>query len=57
MREYALVILDNKDEIIDRYNFDIVTNAYGNGFQLDISTISSNLEEIITQVIQKKITN
>lgn len=55
MRKYALVILGNKDEIIDRYDFDIVTNASGNGFQLDMSTISSNLEDIITQVIQKKL--
>ena len=54
MRKYALVILDNKDEIKDRFNLDIVTQPTGNGFELDLSTISSDLEDIITKVVQKK---
>lgn len=54
MRKYALVVLDNKDKIIDRYALDIVTDAQGNGFSLDISTITGDLEDIITKVRQKK---
>lgn len=54
MRKYALVVLNNKDEITDRYNLDITTNPTGNGFELDLSLISSNLEDIITKVVQKK---
>ena len=54
MRKYALVVLNNKDEIIDRYNLDITTNPTGNGFELDLSTITSDLEDIITKVVQKK---
>lgn len=54
MRKYALVVLNNKDEIIDRYNLDITTSPFGNGFELDLSTITSDLEDIITKVVQKK---
>lgn len=55
MRKYALVILDNKDLPIDRFNLDIVTQPKGNGFELDVSTVSSDLEDIITKVVQKKV--
>lgn len=54
MRKYALVVFNNKDEIIDRYNLDITTNPTGNGFELELSTIGSDLEDIITKVVQKK---
>lgn len=54
MRKYALVILDNTDTIIDRYAFDKVTDARGNGFSLDLSAISGDLEDLITKVRQKK---
>ena len=55
MRKYALVILDNKDLPIDRFALDIVTQPKGNGFELDVSTVSSDLEDIITKVVQKKV--
>jgi hypothetical protein len=55
MRKYALVILDSKDLPIDRFNLDIVTQPKGNGFELDVSTVSSDLEDIITKVVQKKV--
>lgn len=55
MRSYALVILDNEDQIIDRYSLDITTNPTGNGFEIELDTISSNIEDIITNVKQKKI--
>ena len=54
MRRYALVILDNKDDIIDRYDCGIVTNPTGNGFELEMSKISDNIRDVITNVVQKK---
>lgn len=54
MRKYALVVLDKFDKIIDRYNLDKVTNPTGNGFKLNLSTISSDIEDIITKVVQAK---
>lgn len=54
MRKYALVIMNKSDEIIDRFNLDVVTNPTGNGFELELSTISSDVEDIITKVSQIK---
>lgn len=54
MRKYALVILNKFDEIIDRYNLDVVTSPTGNGFSLSLSTIESDIEDIITKVVQSK---
>ena len=54
IRKYALVILDKQDKIVDRYNLDLVTEPTDNGFSLDLSTISSDIEDIITKVVQKK---
>ena len=54
MRKYALVILDNQDKIIDRFNLDLITNPTGNGFKLNLSAISSDIEDIITKVVQAK---
>lgn len=55
MRKYALVILDKEDIIIDRFNLDFVEDPTGNGFELNLYTISSDIEDIITKVVQKKI--
>ena len=55
MRSYALVILDNFDNIIDRYALDLVTEPTGNGFELELSTITTDIRDIITYVRQKKI--
>lgn len=54
MRKYALVILDGEDKIIDRFNLDVVTNPTGNGFKLNLSTLSTDIEDIITKVTQQK---
>lgn len=54
IRSYALVIMDKQDKIIDRFNLDLVTNPTGNGFELELSTISTDIEDIITKVTQKK---
>lgn len=55
MRKYALVILNNEDKIIDRFNLDFVENPTGNGFELSLSVISTKIQDVITQVKQKKI--
>ena len=54
IRGYALVVMDNQDKIIDRYNLELITAPTGNGFQLELSTISTDIEDIITKVVQKK---
>lgn len=54
IRSYALVIMDKQDKITDRFNLDLVTNPTGNGFELELSTISTDIEDIITKVTQKK---
>lgn len=56
MRKYSLAVLNNRDEIINEglFNLELVTGASGNGFKLDMSTISSDLEDVITKVVQEK---
>ena len=54
IRGYALVVMNNQDEIIDRYNLDLVTAPTGNGFQLELSTIATDIEDVITKVTQTK---
>lgn len=54
IRKYALVILDKQDKIIDKYNLDVVTDPTDNGFSLSLSTISSDIEDVITKVVQNK---
>ena len=54
IRSYALIIMNNEDKIIDRYNLDLVTNPTGNGFELELSTISTDIDDVITKVVQKK---
>lgn len=54
MRKYALVVFDKLDNIYDRFDLDIITNPTDNGFKLSLSTISSDIEDIITKVVQTK---
>lgn len=54
MRKYALVVFDKLDNIIDRFDLDIITNPTDNGFKLALSTVSSDIEDIITKVVQNK---
>ena len=54
MRKYALVILDYKDAVIDRFNLDVVTNPTGNGFKLNLAKLSTDIEDVITKVTQQK---
>lgn len=54
IRGYALVIMNSQDQIIDRFNLDLVTAPTGNGFQLELSTITTDIEDVITKVVQTK---
>ena len=54
MRKYALVVLDYKDTVIDRFNLDVVTNPTGNGFKLNLSKLTTDIEDVITKVTQSK---
>ena len=54
IRGYALVIMNSQDQITDRFNLDLVTTPTGNGFQLELSTIATDIEDVITKVVQKK---
>ena len=54
MRKFALVILDLEDMVIDRYNLDLVTAPSGLGFKLNMSTLSGDIEDVITKVSQAK---
>lgn len=54
MRKYALVILDNTDQIIDRFNLGLITNPTGNGFRLNLSLLSTDIEDVITKVVEVK---
>ena len=55
IRSYALVIFDKQDKIIDRFNLSLVTNPTENGFKLSLSKIASDIEDIITKVVQQKV--
>lgn len=54
MRKFALVILDDLDKVVDRYNLDLVTQPQGLGFTLTMSTLAGDIEDIITKVTQAK---
>lgn len=54
IRGYALVIMNSQDQITDRFNLDLITTPTGNGFQLELSTIATDIEDVITKVVQKK---
>ena len=54
MRRYALVIFNNLDQIIDRFNLGNITNPTGNGFKLNLSLLSTDVEDVITKVTEVK---
>ena len=49
IRKFALVVLDKSDRIIDRYDFDVVTNISGLGYKLKLSTIDTDVENYVTK--------
>ena len=54
IRKFALVVLDKSDRIIDRYDFDVVTNISGLGYKLKLSTIDTDIENYVTKIVQEK---
>lgn len=54
MRKFALVILDDLDKVIDRYNLDLVTSPNELGFSLDISKLDGDIRDTLTKVRQSK---
>lgn len=54
IRKFALVVLDKTDRIIDRYDFDVVTNISGLGYKLKLSTIDTDIENYVTKIVQEK---
>lgn len=54
MRSFALVVLNSEDQIIDRFDLDLVEKPTGFGFKLNMSKITGDLEDIITKVVQSK---
>ena len=54
IRSFALVVLDKRDKIVDRYNIDIATNLGGLGYKLKLSTIDTDVENYVTKIVQEK---
>ena len=50
----AFVVFGIDNEIIDRFNLDIMTDIQGVGFKLKLSTIDGDIESIVTKVVQDK---
>jgi hypothetical protein len=48
------VALDASDNIIDRFNFDYVTDLSGLGYALKVSVIESDVENYVTKIVQEK---
>lgn len=54
LRKTAFVVFGIDNEIIDRFNIDIMTDIQGVGFKLKLSTIDGDIESIVTKVVQDK---
>lgn len=54
MRKVAFVVFGIDNEIIDRFNLDIITDIQGVGFKLKLSTIDGDIESVVTKVVQDK---
>jgi len=54
MRTLSIVVLDNSDNITDRFDLPFVTSISGLGFELSISKIETDIEDFVTKCVQKK---
>jgi hypothetical protein len=54
MRKIAFVVFDIDNSIIDRFLIDLVTDISGVGYKIKLSTISGDIEDIVTKVVQEK---
>lgn len=54
MRTFALVALDLDNSITDRFPLDMITGLGGLGWKLKLSTLSGDVADVITKVVQEK---
>lgn len=54
IRKFGAVVLNESDKIIDRFNFDFVTNISGLGYKLKVSKIETEIEDYVTKIVQEK---
>lgn len=54
MRQFNFVVLDESDLIVDRFNLQYVTNISGLGYELNLSTIETDIKDYITKIVQTK---
>lgn len=54
MRQFNLVVLDDSDLIVDRFNLPYVTNIGGLGYELTLYTIETDIKDYVTKTIQQK---
>lgn len=54
IRKFNLVIFDEKDNIVDRFDLSIVDSISGLGFELQCSMIESEVEHYVTKIVQLK---
>lgn len=52
MRRFALVVLDYRDNIIDKINIDYISGISGLGFTLSVDTIDTDLAKFVSQIKQ-----
>ena len=53
-RQFALVVFDLENKIIDKFNLNLAFNPSGLGFKLKLSLIESDIEDILTKVVEEK---
>jgi len=53
-RKFALVVFDIENKITDRFNLSLASEPEGLGFRLKLSTIETDIESIITKVVEEK---
>ena len=54
VREFSLVVFDIENKIIDRFNLNLASDPSGLGFKLKLSLIESDIENILTKVVEEK---
>lgn len=54
MRQFNFVLLDETDAIYTRYSLNYVTDISGLGFDLNVSTIATDIKDYITKIVQTK---
>ena len=55
IRKFAIVVIDDLDEEVDRFDLDYVETPKNLGFELEFTTLESRLTTIFTSVREKKL--